>query len=186
MSSSEMTRGRRIRPSRRPTNRSTTTCGNIKPTNLSSLTVLSISRCAKSSSYFTPRAMEAWRGFVRNAITELLDAAEDQGHMDVMKDFATPLPVLVIAQMMGVPQEERPYVRHLAEKLLYIARGEPERMQPLVEGMQGMIEYVAPLVNERIEQPGDDFISVLAQGEKKGVFTRHQVLVNTSLLLWAG
>ena len=43
--------------------------------------------------------------------------------MDVMKDFATPLPVLVIAQMMGVPQEERPYVRHLAEKLLYIGRG---------------------------------------------------------------
>ena len=137
-------------------------------------------------SYFTPRAMEAWRGFVKNAITELLDAAEDQGHMDVMKDFATPLPVLVIAQMMGVPQEERPYVRHLAEKLLYIGRGEPERMTPLVEGMQGMIEYVAPLVNERIEQPGDDFISVLAQGEKQGVFTRHQVLVNTSLLLLAG
>ena len=59
-------------------------------------------------SYFTPRAMEAWRGFVKNAITELLDAAEDQGHMDVMKDFATPPPVLVIAQMMGVPKEERP------------------------------------------------------------------------------
>src|SRR5437667_254480 len=107
-------------------------------------------------------------------------------HMDVMKDFATPLAVLVIAQMMGVPKEERPYVRHLAEKLLYIGRGEPERMQPLVEGMQGMIEYVAPLVNERIEKPGDDFISVLAQGEKQGVFTRHQVLVNTSLLLLAG
>ena len=43
-------------------------------------------------------------------------------------------------------------------------------MQPLVEGMQGMIEYVAPLVNERIEQPGDDFISVLAQGEKGRVY----------------
>src|SRR5439155_8554895 len=106
--------------------------------------------------------------------------------MDVIEDFATPLPVLVTAQMMGVPQEERPYVRHLAEKFLYIARGEPDRMTPLVEGMQGMIEYVAPLVNERIEKPGDDFISVLAQGEKQGVFTRHQVLVNTSLLLLAG
>ncbi len=137
-------------------------------------------------SYFTPRSMEAWRGFVKNAITELLDAVENKGRMDVMKDFATPLPVLVIAKMMGVPQEERPYVRHLAEKLLHIGRGEAERMQPLVEGMQGMIEYVAPLVNERMDNPGDDFISVLAQGEKQGVFTRHQVLVNTSLLLWAG
>jgi cytochrome P450 len=136
--------------------------------------------------YFTPRSMEAWRSFVQNAVTELLDAAEDKGHMDVMKDLATPLPVLVIAQMMGVPPEDRPYVRELAEKLLYIGRGEYDRMKLLTEGMQGMIEYVSPLVDERIVNPGDDFISVLAQGEKQGVFTRHQVLVNTSLLLLAG
>jgi cytochrome P450 len=49
-----------------------------------------------------------------------------------------------------------------------------------------MIDYVSPLVDERLVNPGDDFISVLAAGEKKGVFTRHQVLVNTSLLLLAG
>jgi cytochrome P450 len=136
--------------------------------------------------YFTPRSMEAWRTFVQHAVTELLDAAEAKGHMDVMKDLATPLPVLVIAQMMGVPPEDRPYVRELAEKLLYIGRGEYDRMRLLTEGMQGMIEYVSPLVDERIVNPGDDFISVLASGEKQGVFTRHQVLVNTSLLLLAG
>jgi pimeloyl-[acyl-carrier protein] synthase len=59
-------------------------------------------------------------------------------------------------------------------------------MKPLTEGMQGMIDYVSPLVDQRIVNPGDDFISVLASGEKKGVFTRHEVLVNTSLLLLAG
>src|SRR5262245_2223472 len=137
-------------------------------------------------SYFTPRSMEAWRGFVKDAVKKLLDAAEAKGHMDVMKDLATPLPVLVIAQMMGVPPEDRAYIRELAEKLLYIGRGEYDRMKPLTEGMQGMIEYVNPLVDERLVNPGDDFISVLASGEKKGVFTRHQVLVNTSLLLLAG
>ena len=136
--------------------------------------------------YFTPKAMESWRPFVVNAIKELLDAAEEKGSMDVMRDLATPLPVLVIAQMMGVPAEDRPYVRELAEKLLYIARGEYDRMPILTDGMKGMIEYVSPLVDERIVRPGDDFISVLAEGEKKGVFTRHQVLVNTSLLLLAG
>jgi cytochrome P450 len=137
-------------------------------------------------SYFTPRSMEAWRPFVQNAVKDLLDAAEARGHMDVMRDVATPLPVLVIAQMMGVPEPDRPYIRELAEKLLYIGRGEYDRMKPLTEGMQGMIDYVSPLVDERIVNPGDDFISVLAQGEKQGVFTRHQVLVNTSLLLLAG
>ncbi len=137
-------------------------------------------------SYFTPRSMEAWRGFVVDAVKELLDAAEAKGSIDIMKDLATPLPVMVIAQMMGVPQEDRQHVRHLAELLLNIGRGEADRMTPLVQGMQGMIDYVSPLVDERIVKPGDDFISVLAQGEKNGVFTRHQVLVNTSLLLLAG
>jgi cytochrome P450 len=136
--------------------------------------------------YFTPKAMESWRPFVVNAVKELLDAAEEKGSMDVMRDLATPLPVLVIAQMMGVPAEDRPYVRELAEKLLYIGRGEHDRMPILTDGMKGMVEYVSPLVDERIVRPGDDFISVLASGEKKGAFTRHQVLVNTSLLLLAG
>lgn len=137
-------------------------------------------------SYFTPKSMEAWRPFVREAVKELLDAAEAKGGMDVMRDLATPLPVLVIAEMMGVPKADRPYIRQLAEKLLYIGRGEYDRMKPLTEGMRGMIEYVSPLVDRRIVDPGDDFISVLARGEKQGVFTRHQVLVNTSLLLLAG
>jgi len=136
--------------------------------------------------YFTPKAMESWRPFVVDAVKELLDAAEEKGSMDVMRDLATPLPVLVIAQMMGVPAEDRPHVRELAEKLLYIGRGEHDRMPILTEGMKGMVEYVSPLVDERMVRPGDDFISVLASGEKKGAFTRHQVLVNTSLLLLAG
>jgi cytochrome P450 len=136
--------------------------------------------------YFTPKSMEAWRPFVQKAVKELLDAAEEKGSMDVMRDLATPLPVLVIAQMMGVPEPDRPYIRKLAEKLLYIGRGEYDRMKPLTEGMKGMIDYVSPLVDERIVNPGDDFISVLASGEKQEVFSRHEVLVNTSLLLLAG
>ncbi len=66
--------------------------------------------------------------------------------------------MLVIAQMMGVPKEDRPYMRHLAEKLLYIGRGEHlTACSRSTEGMQGMIEYVSPLVNERIEQSGRRF-----------------------------
>jgi len=136
--------------------------------------------------YFTPRSMEAWRPMVQSAITDLLDAAEAKGRMDVMADLATPLPVLVIAQMMGAPLEDRPYIRELAKKLLAGGRGEPDRLRTQTEGMQGMLEYLSPLVEERIDRPGDDFVSVVASGEKRGIFTRHQVLVNCSLLLLAG
>ena len=136
--------------------------------------------------YFTPRSMEAWRPMVQSAITDLLDAAEAKGRMDVMADLATPLPVLVIAQMMGVPLAYRPYIRELAKKLLAGGRGEPDRLRTQTAGMQGMLEYLSPLVEERIDRPGDDFVSVVASGEKRGIFTRHQVLVNCSLLLLAG
>jgi pimeloyl-[acyl-carrier protein] synthase len=136
--------------------------------------------------YFTPRSMEAWRPMVQSAITELLDTAEAKGRMDVMADLATPLPVLVIAQMMGVPTEDRPYIRELAKKLLAGGQGAPDRLRTQTEGMQGMLDYLSPLVEERLERPGDDFVSVVASGEKRGIFTRHQVLVNCSLLLLAG
>jgi cytochrome P450 len=136
--------------------------------------------------YFTPTAMESWRPFVRDAVRELLDELEPPGRMDVLTEFAAPLPVRVIAQMMDVPFEDRDHLRELADSILYMNRGEPWRLRPLTEGMRGIVEYAAPLVEERLECPGDDFISILARGEKTGVFTRHQVLVNTGLLLFAG
>ena len=136
--------------------------------------------------YFTPKSMEEWRPLVRSATAELLDAAEERGDVDLMRDLAVPLPVLVIAEMMGVPESERGHIRMLAEKLLNLGRGEPNRLQVLAEGMRGMDEYVNPMVEERMVRPKDDFISVLASGEKAGVFTREQVLINTALLLLAG
>jgi cytochrome P450 len=136
--------------------------------------------------YFTPRAMESWRPFVRRAVAELLDEVQDRGRMDVLTDLAAPLPVRVITQMMGVPPGDREHLRALADKLLYINRGEPDRMRPLTEGIRGMLAYVAPLVEARRVRPEDDFISVLAQGEVSGVLNRQEVLANTALLLFAG
>jgi cytochrome P450 len=136
--------------------------------------------------YFTPRAMESWRPFVRGAVAELLDEVQDRGRMDVLTDLAAPLPVRVITQMMGVLPGDREHLRQLADKLLYINRGEPDRLRPLTEGIRGMLEYVEPLVEARRARPADDFISVLAQGEEAGVLTRPEVLANTALLLFAG
>ncbi len=136
--------------------------------------------------YFTPKAMERWRPFVRAAVEELLDDIRPHGAMDVLTELAAPLPVRIIAEMMGVPYRDRDRLRAMADGILYINRGEPHRLRPLVEAIRGIVDYAAPLVEERIDGDGEDFISVLARGEKRGVFTRHQVLVNTGLLLFAG
>jgi len=136
--------------------------------------------------FFTPRAMEAWRPFIRNAVKELLDQVESKGQMNLHAELAAPLPVRIIVEMMGVPPEDREILRDLADKLLYLNRGEPYRLQPLTQGIEGLMEYVRPKVEERLREPQNDFISVLTNGEKIGAMTRHQVLVNTALLLFAG
>jgi cytochrome P450 len=136
--------------------------------------------------YFTPNAMEAWRPLVRTVIGELLDEVEGQGQMDVMRDFATPLPVLVIARMLGLPSQDRQFIRELAQKLLFIGRGDLNRMLPLTDGINGLVQYLSPLIEERRARPGEDLLSVLASGETTGAYTRDEVLANAVLLLLAG
>jgi len=136
--------------------------------------------------YFTPKAMERWRPFVRAAVAEILDGVHANGTIDVLTELAAPLPVRIIAEMMGVPYEDRDRLRAMADGILYINRGEPHRLRPLVDAVRGIVDYASPLVKERIVEPGTDFISVLAEGESRGVFDRRQVLVNTGLLLFAG
>ena len=124
-------------------------------------------------SYFTPKSMEEWRPMVRSVIKDLLDEAEDKGEMDVMRDFATPLPLFVIAQMMGMPYEDRKFIRSLAEKLLFIGRGDINRMRPLHDGIYELIDYLSPVVAERIVNPGDDFIlGVGGWREKRNLHSR--------------
>lgn len=136
--------------------------------------------------WFNPKEMEKWRPMVQSAIKELLDQVEEKGGMDVMRDFAIPLPLLVISQMMEIPLLDRPYVRSLAEKTLYLNRGEADRLRIWTEGVKGLWEYLVPIVDERVANPGEDLLSVLAGGVKKGVFTRDEVVNNAILLLVAG
>ena len=138
--------------------------------------------------WFNPNSMELWRPMVKSVIKDCLDEADASGSMDVMKDFATPLPLFVIAQMMGIPVQDRKFIRTMAEKLLFIGRGETDRMAPLTDGIKEWIEYLKPLVAEKVAKPvdEDDLLSVLASGEKTGVLTRDEVVADAILLLLAG
>ena len=137
--------------------------------------------------FFTPKAMERWRTTIQSVIKDLLDEAEERDGMDLQYDFATPLPLLVMAQMMGLPNQDRKFIQdELAPKLLYMSRGESDRMQMLCQGIQELQAYLAPVVAERVANPGDDLLSALASGEKSGVYTRDQIVANAILLLVAG
>ena len=138
--------------------------------------------------WFNPNSMELWRPMVRDVIKDCLDEADASGQMDVMRDFATPLPLFVIAQMMGFPRQDRKFIRSMAEKLLFIGRGETDRMKPLTEAIKELIEYLTPMVEDKAAKPVDenDLLSVLASGEKTGALTRDEVVADAILLLLAG
>ena len=106
--------------------------------------------------------------------------------MDVIHDFALPLPLMVIAEMLGIPEDERGQVYEIAEKLLVGPRVAPGRMREIADAMRAMDRYATPLVEERSDRPGHDLISVLAGGEQQGVYTRDQVLQNIAFLVVAG
>ena len=136
--------------------------------------------------FFTPAASERWRPMVRGAVERLLDDVTDRKRMDVLGDLAVPLPLQVISEMLGVPKADRPFVRATAERLLIGPRVAPTRMREIAEAMRVLDEYMTPLVEDRIVDPGDDLISVLCGGEVAGAYTRAEVLQNIAHLVVAG
>jgi len=88
--------------------------------------------------------------------------------------------------MLGLPEQDRRFIRELAQKLLFIGRGDLNRMRPLTDGIKGLVDYLSPLIKERLAHPGDDLLSVLASGEARGAFSRDEVVANAVLLLLAG
>jgi len=137
--------------------------------------------------YFNPRAIEGrFRTLVREVIHDLLAEVEAQGHMEVLQDFAAPLPVLVIAQWLGLPQHDRQFIRQLSRHLLALDQENPDRNQAVHTAISTLVAYLNPFVEERLTTPQDDLLSALAAGEKHGRLSRDEVLGNALLLLVAG
>jgi len=135
---------------------------------------------------FTAGATERWRPVVASTIDDLLNAAEARGGMDVAADFAVPLPVLVIAEMLGLPSGDRQLVRRLTQKALDLDSVAGNRLQTYVGAIEDLAAYLSPLVAERLADPREDLLSALAGGERRGVYTRQEVLANAIMVLFAG
>ena len=136
--------------------------------------------------FFTPKAMETWRPLVRQTVSELLDELQGAGRMDVMHDFATPLTYGIIAGLMDLPASDRAFVKNLCGSMCGFDGNAPGRIRDFAAGVQAVTDYLAPIVAERVREPGNDLLSVICQGEIMGAYTRDEVLANALLLLVAG
>ncbi|OXM15594.1 cytochrome P450 [Paenibacillus herberti] len=111
------------------------------------------------SKAFTPKIIEAMETSIRSLTEELFDRAEASGQMEVMSELASPLPISVIARMLGVPSEDFNRFKVWSEDLV---GNNGERFQNC---QQEMSVYFKTIADERRLHPQDDLITRLVQAQ---------------------
>ncbi|GHO99656.1 polyketide biosynthesis cytochrome P450 PksS [Reticulibacter mediterranei] len=138
------------------------------------------------SKAFTPKYIESLRPQVQQIADELLDRVQDQGQMDLVADYAFPLPINVISEMLGVPHADRDQIRGWSEALAH-GLGVGKRDPGVQANMRAFGEYVAHLVAEKRQRPADDLISQMIAIEEEGDRLSETELLSTiTLLIFAG
>ncbi|WP_276207683.1 cytochrome P450 family protein [Paludifilum halophilum] len=135
---------------------------------------------------FTPRMIEGLRQRIEQIVHGLLDEAEQRKRMDLIDDFAFPLPIIVICEMLGIPVQDRDRFREWSNAVIR-ATNHPERMQEAVPSIRAFIDYLRDLFDKRRGRPGDDLISALLHVESEGEqLTENELYSTVFLLIVAG
>lgn len=138
---------------------------------------------------FTTGRVEGLRGAIQRIVDGLIDRVEARGEMDLLRDFAEPLPVAVIAELLGVPEADRPPLRPWSAKIvkLYELGYTEDQARAANQAVVEFSAYIKSLANERRRAPRDDLISALVQVEEEGEkLTADELVANCILLLNAG
>ncbi|MGZ8802915.1 MAG: cytochrome P450 family protein, partial [Mycobacterium sp.] len=134
---------------------------------------------------FTPRRIELMRDQVQQRVDELLDAAIRRGEMDVRADLALPLAIVLIARILGVPEQDTPKFARWSAALIHA----PQRRYPAtaVPSIVRFLRYLRRLIDQRAADPHDDLISaMLAAQEGDDRLSTDEILAMAVLLLTAG
>jgi cytochrome P450 len=114
---------------------------------------------------FTPRRVERLRPYIQGVVDQLLDTAQSRGQVDIIRDLAYPLPVMVIAELLGLPAGDRDRFKLWSDDLFAIlgtVRHKPvQLLERATQSLQEMTEYVKELSRKRRESPQDDLLTAL-------------------------
>ena len=136
---------------------------------------------------FTPRRVEALAGRVHDLVEELLAEPATRGSIELMGEFAYPLPARVICELLGVPKEDEHFIVSKAPALGIGLDPAPMRTPATVtaanDATDELIEYLDELIAKRRVDPADDMLSALIAAEESGQTLSHDELIATFLLL---
>ena len=114
---------------------------------------------------FSPRLIRAMRPRIQAITDSLLDAVQDQGQMELIADYAFPLPIQVIAELLGIPTEDKEKFRHWSGIVIRPHRTKESRLADVPE-LQAFLAYLADISEQRREDPREDLLSALVQAEE--------------------
>lgn len=152
---------------------------------------------------FTPRRVAALRPFIQRQVDTVLNAASAAGgRVELVADLAYPLPIAVISELLGIPEEDRAFVATWpraqlccsfesasAYAALEVEKSGPDKPQQAEADriQQQLTDYFAHLIDQRRSQPGDDLISALITAEEHGQqLTTDEINATLRLLFVAG
>jgi cytochrome P450 len=130
------------------------------------------------------------RPMIQAAVDRLLDRVEGRDRLDVVADYAEPLPTFVICELLGIPADDRPSLRAWSDgaaKLLgatHGASGFTARMAN--DAVLHLERYFLRLIKERRKRPGDDLLSLLIRGKEEGRMTPEELSSQCQMLLVGG
>jgi cytochrome P450 len=136
------------------------------------------------SKAFTPRFVEGLRPRVQAIMDGLVEDLDGAGEFDLLR-VAEPLPVTVIAEMLGVPETDRQHLRPWSADIckMYELNPSTEMQQDAVRASNEFSAYLRELARERRRDPGEDLISQLALAVDGGERLTEEELVGTCVLL---
>jgi cytochrome P450 len=139
---------------------------------------------------FTPRVVERIRPHIHEIADELIDALPEPGRIDVVTDLAIPLPVIVIAEVLGVPREDRTRFKAWSSDIAGTLAG-PFQPQDVLDRAQKssleLADYFREQIDLRRREPREDLLSALVQAEEQGdLLSEDELLATCVLLLVAG
>ncbi|THF71758.1 cytochrome P450 [Deinococcus sp. Arct2-2] len=133
---------------------------------------------------FTPRRVEGMRDLTQAVTDAALGRAERVGHMDLVADFALPVPLTIIGRILGVPEQDNATFNRGMTAFVAIG-GSPNPL--LIPPLLSFVGYLRKLIKTRRARPGDDLISALVQAQDShDHLTDDEILAMVFLLLSAG
>jgi cytochrome P450 PksS len=134
-----------------------------------------------TSKAFTPRMIEQLRPRIQQIANELLDAVQAQGKMDLIADFAFPLPITVISEMLGIPIADRQQFRVWSQTLV-TATADSESEAKL-KALETFVQYIKAFLADKRAHPGLDLTSSLVQAKEREDTLSEVELISTIFLL---